>query len=65
MTTVSTCFKSIRLSFNMASNYDSVVLPGRFEHIWDFFSIYCCAEWGFIVAFTFIRVLTMYQIYHI
>jgi hypothetical protein len=28
----------------------------------NFFSPYCCAGWGYIVAF--IKVLTMYQIYH-
>jgi hypothetical protein len=28
-----------------------------------FFSLYCCAGWGYIVAFT--NVLTIYQIYHI
>jgi hypothetical protein len=28
----------------------------------SFFSLFCCAGWGYIVAFT--KVLTMYQLYH-
>jgi hypothetical protein len=30
-----------------------------------FFPLYCCSGWGYIMAFIFTEVLTMYQMYHI
>jgi hypothetical protein len=28
------------------------------------FPLYCCAGWGYIVAFALTKIFTMYQIYH-
>jgi hypothetical protein len=53
------------LSWNDYVNWSLIDQMNRIPFFWycfNYFFLYCCAGWGYVVAFT--KVLTIYQIYH-
>jgi hypothetical protein len=56
------CNVQIRVCISISSNTYHFFLVKTFKILSFSFFFYCCAGWGYIVAFR--KVLTIYQIYH-